>query len=260
MSNIFYLFIISTQNRYIKILINEFICVFWASLLQLNEIMNQCKMRRSNKYKWFFLLSLVAVVLIISKKEKVHSLSSGSLRSVASCMDGGFEYSSLAPPPTPQIKKINTNSDAGSFVELEEGFDLKKLNEWLPEQITPDENGARVMHKIADRGVQSFFSSANFKNSRLGRLNEKIKEETKMEVQIKNNGHLEHRISANVEPFQQKAKLAYNGFVGLELSYYMADNTQAIKLVDRIFNKKVYYENNVNSTERNDHLGVQWDW
>lgn len=177
-------------------------------------------------------------------------------RNLASCMEGTLEYASLVLPQRNEPVEVVEQD----LVTAPIGFDFKKLNEWLPAQITPDENGNEVLHKIADKGVQSFLASDNFKSSTLGRLNEKVKEETKMEVNIRSSNKISHKFSANLEPFQQGAKLSYAGLIGVELSFYSLNKTQTLKVMETFFNKKFYYENNMNVMDRTDHLGVQWDW
>lgn len=176
-------------------------------------------------------------------------------RDLASCMEGALEYASLLPPE----KSDPVETASGDPIDPQ-GFDFKKLNEWLPAQIAPDEKGEVVLNKLADKGVQSFLSSETFKSSTLGRLNEKVKEETKMEVNIQSENKVSHKFTANLEPFQQGAKLSYAGLIGLELSFYSLNRTQTLKVVDTFFNKKFYYENSLNTMDRTDHLGVQWDW
>lgn len=176
-------------------------------------------------------------------------------RRIASCMEGSLEYASLVPPQQSEPIEPATVNQTDS-----NGFNFKKLNEWLPAQISPDEKGGAVLNKIADKGVQSFLASENFKSSTLGRLNEKVKEETKMEVNIQTSNKISHKFSANLEPFQQGAKVSYAGLIGVELSFYSLNKTQTVKVMETFFNKKFYYENNLNDIDRTDHLGVQWDW
>jgi len=194
----------------------------------------------------------LAKVLITSNS---HSIEVGVSRNLASCMEGNLDYSSLAPPQQGEASNITHASQ----IESSE-FDFRKLNEWLPAEIAPDEKGGVVINKIADKGVQSFLTSESFKSSSLGRLNEKVKEETKMEVKLSRGGKTEHKISANLEPFQQGAKVGYTGVIGLELSYYIPNKIQTLKLVETILDKKIYYENSVSLIDRHDHFGVQWDW
>lgn len=178
-------------------------------------------------------------------------------RGLASCMEGTLEYASLVPPQRNEPPEVGAEQDP---IATPIGFNFKKLNEWLPAQITPEENGNVVLHKIADKGVQSFLASDNFKNSTFGRLNEKVKEKTKMEVNIRSSKKLSHKFTANLEPFQQRAKLSYTGLIGVELSFYSLNKTQTLKVIETFFNKKFFYENSLNVTDRTDHLGVQWDW
>ncbi len=156
--------------------------------------------------------------------------------------------SSLAPPPVPEPSSDDI-------------FDFKKMNEWLPAQINSDEKGTTVMSKIADNGFQKFMASDRFKTSALGSLNERVKEQTKVEMSLKPTGQeLEHKINAQLQPFQGGATVSYRGYFGLDMSFLPASETQKIKIEETIFNKKLYYENIQGPIERLDEVGVRWDW
>jgi len=184
------------------------------------------------------------------------------LRGIASCMEESLDYSSLVPPKNDEV---NRDKDDSSVHEVSQvvgsaDFDFSKMNEWLPTQLAPTDKGSVVINKIADKGIQSFFSSQQFKNSQLGRINEKVKEQTKMEVNLSKGNKVEHKITANLEPFQQGARFAYQGYFGLNLSFYVPNKKQVFKVEEVFFNRKFYYENMLTLTDRQDNLGIEWNW
>jgi hypothetical protein len=169
-------------------------------------------------------------------------------RSPAACMDQALDFSSLVPPSAP--------------TEVQnEIFDLKKLNELVPPDLSGTENGSVVLNRIADNGFQKFVSSAQFKSTQLGTFNEKVKEQTKVEVSLKPDGKgIEHKLNAQLQPFQGGATVSYRGYVGVDLSFQPLTETQKIKVEETILNRKLYYENSFIKTERRDQIGVRWDW
>lgn len=164
----------------------------------------------------------------------------------ASCMNS-VEQSSLAPPPAP-MKDPNA-------------FDFKKMNDWLPNAIGQQEKGTTVLQKIADNGFQKFVSSDTFKSTQLGTFNEHLKEQTKIELTMKQaSSGPEHRIKAQIQPFQGEATLSYSGYLGVDVSYQPLSETQRIKIEETFFKRKFFYENRQVRADHLSQVGVRWDW
>lgn len=171
----------------------------------------------------------------------------GAQRLPASCMNM-LDVQMMAPPERP----------SGSPEDL---FDVKKINELLPTDIKHNERGSVVMNKIADRGFQRIITSEQFKSTPIGALNEKVKDQTKIELNLKPDGdQVEHKLKAQVQPFQGGATLSYSGYFGVDLTFLPANDTQKIKIEDIVMNKKIYYETSQGPFERLQHVGVRWDW
>lgn len=193
---------------------------------------------------WLYIFFMLGLLFA----DPLREASINSTRAPSSCMDSSAELPSLAPPPVP------VSSD-------DEVFDFKKMNEWLPAQIDKEEKGTTVMSRIADKGFQNFMASDRFKSSSLGSLNEQVKQQTKIEMSLKPEGQkLEHKIKAQLQPFQGGATVSYQGYFGLDLSFLPASDTQVIKIEETVFNKKLFYENSLGRNERLDQVGVRWDW
>lgn len=191
------------------------------------------------------LLTMVFSVFVFSPKAKAHDPL--ELRRPAACMDE-LESSSLAPPELPARDK-------------NEIFDPKSLNELLPKQISREDKGAVVMSRIADNGLKKIMASDSFRNSQFGELNEKVQENTKIEMSLKDtDNRLEHRLNAQVQPFQGMAVLSYKGYFGLDYSFQPAGDTQKIKLEEVILHKKVFFENRQVHSQTLNQIGVAWDW
>lgn len=172
-------------------------------------------------------------------------------RHLASCMDS-IELSSI----TGEVLQ------APSMPVSESSFlsDAKSINELLPEKIDKKENGYKVMGKIADRGFQKFISSEQFKSSSLGKLNEEVKEKTKVDLNIRTENKLEHKLSFKLEPFQQGATVDYSGYFGVQFSYYEKESVKKLKVDDILFSKNIYFENYLSSSDRWNQVGFQWKW
>ena len=171
----------------------------------------------------------------------------GAQRLPASCMNM-IDVQMMAPPERP----------ANSPEEL---FNIKKINELLPAEIKQNESGSVIINKIADRGFQKVITSDQFKSTPIGVLNEKVKDQTKIELNLKPDGEqIEHKLKAQVQPFQGGATLSYSGYFGVDFTFLPANDTQKIKIEDIVMNKKIYYENSQGPFERLQHVGVRWDW
>jgi hypothetical protein len=169
------------------------------------------------------------------------------LRQPANCMDG-LEMASIAPPPPPVVNK-------------DEIFDPKSLKELLPKQIARDEKGTVVMNKIADNGLRKIMASESFKSSQFGQLNARVQEKTRIEMSLQdNNNHLQHKVNAQIQPFQGTAVISYKGFFGLDYSLQPASDTQKIKVEQMVADKKVFFENRQLRSNTLNQIGVAWDW
>lgn len=171
----------------------------------------------------------------------------GPIRKPSSCMETPT-FAMLEAPPKPE--------------DGEDGFfSSKNLREMLPKSIPPDEKGAVVMNRIADKGFQKFVASEGFKSTPLGSLNEKVQEKTKIEMSLKPEGQqIQHKLKAQVQPFQGEAILSYSGYIGVDVALQPANALQKVKLEEEIFKKKIYFENRQGPIERLQQVGIRWDW
>ncbi|MEY4617323.1 MAG: hypothetical protein RJB66_2283 [Pseudomonadota bacterium] len=140
-------------------------------------------------------------------------------------------------------------------------FELKKINEIIPMDLNPNDSGAVIFNRIADRSFQKIINSDSFKSTPLGAINEKVKEQTKIELSVKPQGDkVAHKLKAQVQPFQQSATLSYSGYIGVDYSFQPANDTQKIKVEEIIADTRVYYETTRGPLERLQQVGVRWDW
>lgn len=183
------------------------------------------------------------IVLFVAEKSGLVAI-----RAPSSCIEE-IQMSSLMAPPKPK--------EVGGDI-----IDVKKINDLLPSEIRKGESGVVVINKIADKGFQNFLTSDQFRETPLGTLNEQVKEQTRIEMKFKpdQNSKLEHRLNAQLQPFQGGATLSYRGILGVDVSYLPRGESQSVKIEEEIFRKKIYYENSLKSSVRTDQIGVKWDW
>lgn len=194
------------------------------------------------RFQLFFFLILCGLIFI----GRTASNRVFGLRVPTSCMDSA-ESSSIAPPPIPEA-----SSDE---------IDFKKLNDLIPTQVTKEDKGSIVIGKIADNGFQKFMASDRFKSSPIGRINEEVKQKTKLEMSLKPEGQsVEHRLKAQILPFQGGAIVGYQGYFGLDVTLQPANDSQKIKVEETIADKKIYFENIQSRLERLNEVGISWDW
>jgi hypothetical protein len=164
-----------------------------------------------------------------------------------SCMDG-VEMPSLAPPKVPV-------QDGTQII------DFKKMTEWIPKDVKKEDDGLLLMNRIADNGFQKFLASDFFKQTQLGTLNETVKEQTRIELSVKPEGEkIDHKIKAQLQPFQGIATVSYRGYFGMDYSFIPMVEAQKIKFEETLFKKKVFYETTLVRSERIDKVGIRWDW
>ncbi len=201
---------------------------------------------------------LRVIILIISSGLSIQTNSVDTfipnkigMRNIASCMDA-IDFSSLQGEV---IKAPAAPPSENTFLS-----DPKKLNELLPESVNSGENGYVVIEKIADKGFQKFISSDQFKSTSLGQLNERVKENTKVELNIKTENQIDHKVSVQLEPFQKGASVGYRGYFGALFSFYDMSRTKRLRIEDTFFTKKLFYENYLSNSDRWDQVGIQWNW
>lgn len=192
-----------------------------------------------------FLKPLLLLILVLVSSLKV--LAQPPERAPNSCMNL-MDKGMLAPPERPNLP-------------AQELFEVKKINEVIPLDLKPTDSGMVIFNRIADRSFQKIINSDTFKSTPLGAINEKVKEQTKIELSVKPQGDkVAHKLKAQVQPFQQSATLSYTGYIGVDYSLQPANDTQKIKVEEIIADKRIYYETTQGPLERLQQVGVRWDW
>lgn len=139
-------------------------------------------------------------------------------------------------------------------------FDTKTINSMIPSDLTPSNEATKVFNKIADKSINTILGSERFKQSSFGRMSEQVKDKSSAQVKFKSSllSPVEHQFKAELDPFQGQTKLMYTGFFAADFIYKTEE--YKINIQESIFNKKLYYENQLSKNIRTNVVGIKWDW
>jgi hypothetical protein len=163
-----------------------------------------------------------------------------------------------------EIDKYNSAPDliVPDYSFIQEEFDYQKLNKILPADLTPTNEATKVFNKIADKSINTILASESFKTSSLGMMSENIKEKTKTEIKFNSSlaPSIQHQMKAELLPFQGQTKFSYQGFFDADLIFKNNLNDYEFKIHEKLFNKNVFYQNQITKNISSNQLGVSWDW
>lgn len=148
------------------------------------------------------------------------------------------------------------------YAYIQEEFDYQKLNKILPADLTPTNEATKVFNKIADRGINALLTTESFRNSSLGVMSENIKDKTQAEIKFSSDlaPQIQHQMKAELLPFQGQTKFTYQGFFNADLVFKNNLNDYELKIKEKLFNKNVFYQNQISKNVTSNQLGISWDW
>lgn len=148
------------------------------------------------------------------------------------------------------------------YTYIQEDFNYQKLNKILPADLTPTNEATKVFNKIADKSINTILASDSFKSSSLGLMGENIKDKTKTEIKFNSslNPSVQHQMKAELLPFQGQTKFTYQGFFDADLIFKNNLNDYEFKIKEKLFNKTVFYQNQLSKNTQSNEMGISWDW
>lgn len=128
-----------------------------------------------------------------------------------------------------KIKSSETHIDAQKFIPLD---------------FQPGCTSATVMSRVADKSLQTFFSSQTFKQTPLGVASHQVEEAVKTDVvinQTESTG-VQHKFQISLQAFQNYAQIQYTGFGKAAFKYYLdqSKNRLSFEYTENITNKQKF--------------------
>ena len=135
----------------------------------------------------------------------------------AKTFDKGADYSIILP--------VAPEGDIGA----------KDVGRVIPQTMQPTNDQGKIAAQIVDRSMNSYFDSADFKNSGIGRQTKSV--EKKMQQNVAFGGGDDPMATRHVFKFQmkatdQKAMVDYTGFFNAELSYQAGIQTTNLEVFE----------------------------
>ncbi len=151
-------------------------------------------------------------------------------------------------------------------MENEQGDDSitqKDVQRVIPMDMAQTSDLNAVAAKIADRSVQTWFNSAQVKDSVLGQTATTVQKKMSADITVASDEPkgVEHKFSMQILALQAMAKLQYTGWLNAVFNYDAKAAETVVEFSDKVFNRDLFV-NHTSSSAKGDisTVGIKWGW
>ena len=147
--------------------------------------------------------------------------------------------------------------------DLDQKITSKDVEKIVPLDIPAGSDMNTVASKIADKGIQSWFNSAQVQASVHGQTANKVQKKMATDITVKASEQpnaVEHKVSMQLMALQTMARLQYSGLLNAVVNYDVRAAQSMVELSDKVFNKDLFVNHSSSSKEDVSSVGVRWGW
>lgn len=143
--------------------------------------------------------------------------------------------------------------------QREKNFDPGQV---VPLDMKPTDDSGEVFSRIADYSLSNFFNSAAVKSSPLGKTADRVEKKVKQDIVINDSeNHVQHKVSFQLQAFQEQAKIDYTGYLNASLKYHAPDSATIFEIQEPLAkNKEVYVNHTATPSDRLSEVGMRWSF
>ena len=141
-----------------------------------------------------------------------------------------------------------------------DGLSYDDVSQIIPIDILASGNGGQVASQIADKSMRSYFNSAAFKSTNLGKTTHSVEKSLQQDVRIAGSSPnaIQHNIKFNMHANQAKAVIDYAGYANAQLSYKVSGQELNLEIYHNITqNMKIAYNHINNSNDQRDVVSLK---
>ena len=140
-----------------------------------------------------------------------------------SCLISGQSWAAIE---APQVEDYLPATSTHSFEDIREEWRQSQLShedvaKIIPIDLHDEMENDEVVRRIADRSAQHLLNQEFIRNRALGQAKERVEKQLSAEMtlgEVREDG-FQHRLALNLDAFQTRARVNYQGFLNASLSY-----------------------------------------
>ncbi len=131
----------------------------------------------------------------------------------------------------------------------------------LPKTIHAEEDGNRVLSRMADSTVSYWWDTSPLRKTRLGQTADAIEQKARLQGEVQGDNDVTHKFDLKVLLAQALARFEYKGWINAGINYdARAAETEAEIIQPLSDDKDLVVSQTVNSFETTSRVSFQFDW
>lgn len=163
-------------------------------------------------------------------------------------------------PPQQHSLDLSSISPAGPIERTIKQQDIERV---IPQNLYPGMSEEEISIKVIDHSANNFMNGDYFKNSSLGKAANNVQEALQTNVSWggdpEEEDSIQHNMQFQLEAFQQKAWMKYQGYFDLKFTYEVSGNNLNIEMHEKLADLTDLVVTH-NTSQAYSSLTVRWVW